>query len=207
MRTAAGIASSDHLNEKQTGTRPILWTSWSDRLAARKYFSENGLDPENTIAFHLTANSHDAYKDMLPRSDFLKVARHFIGRGFSVLMVSGSLFNSDPLRDRSYRTHLSFMEALGSPACRLFYGNCLAEAEIIRLCRALLSGETGVAHIASAVETPKLTIAATMFQTGLFLMTGPNDREFIVEGAEMFDQNIFPKASEVIEAMEGVLGI
>ncbi len=198
--------SGTPLRITENDRKPVIWTTGNDKQSAEDFFRNNGLVPKNTIAMHLTANTYYVYRNMMSKRSFLKVARHFIGRGFSILLVSGSLRNSElSVYDTSFKTHRLFSEAINSPACRLFYGDPFVEAELIRSCRLLLSGETGVAHIASAVGTPKVTIAANSFQVGHFLMTGPRDREFIVKESDFFHGKRFPKSCEVIEAMEEIL--
>jgi len=206
LQTASQIDSSGIMQIKDENRRPLIWTTDRDKQLAEDVFRRNGFFPENTIAFHLTANSHYTYRDMMSKKNFLEVARHFISRGFSILLVTGNIFNGTiSTYDKSYRIHSDFLSTLDSPACRLFYGDCLVEAEVIRLCRALLSGETGVAHLASAVGIPKVTIAATSYQTGHFLMTGPCDKEFFVRESTFFESKRLPKASEIITAMEEIL--
>lgn len=206
LQTAAGIDAQDIEAADDPERKPIIWTTDTDKQLAEDFFRKKGISPENTIALHLTANSHHVYRNMMSKNNFLRIARHFISKGFSVLLVAGSIFNTSlSLYDKNYGTHLDFLETLDSPACKMFFGDCLVEAEVIRLCRILLSGETGVAHLASAVGTPKVTIAANYFQDAHFLMTGPSDREFVVRKASFFDTKRFPKAGEVIEAMENIL--
>jgi len=206
LQTVSEIDHSDIMQIKDEDRKPLIWTTARDKQLAEDVFRRKGISPENTIAIHLTANSHYAFRSMMSKKNFLAVARHFISKGFSVLLVTGSLFSDDlSLYDDNYRVHLNFLDALNSPACKLFHGDCLVEAEVIRLCRVLLSGETGVAHIASAVGTPKVTIAATPYQIGHFLMTGPSDREFFVSEGTFLKPKKFPKADEVIGAMEDIL--
>jgi len=206
LQAAFKTDSGNNMNIEESDRKPVIWTAGSDKAKAKDFFNDNGLSSENTIAFHLTANSHYAYRDMMSKKNFLAAARYFISRGFSVLLVTGSILTGNISKyDKSYRIHSDFLNALDSPACRLFYGDCLVEAEVIRLCRMLLSGETGVAHLASAVGTPKITVAATSYQTGHFLMTGPYDKEFFVRESTFLESKRLPKASEIIAAAEDIL--
>lgn len=188
--------------------RPLIWTGPEERRIAEEYFYRQKLLPERTIGFHLTAGSYCVYRDIWPRELFLAVARHFIERGYSVLAVTGGFGNCYHGADKSVVLHRAFIEALrasyGSSVFRhafsLFHGETLAQAEVIRRCAVFLSAETGPAHLASAVGTPKVTIAASQRQADLWMLTGARDFGFVSRRKESA-----PRAAAVIEAMEKIL--
>ena len=183
VNLAARLAGLEHSIRGGTEKRPMIWTSPKEVEAARRFFDQNSLAPETTIGIHLTASSGDPYKDMLSEDDFFAVSKYFINNGHTVLLVAGNTFGTPPnSADENYDTHIGFLDRLKSEysssryqnSFRMFYGDVLTQAEIIRLCgRGFLSGETGPAHLASAVGTPKVTIASRQAQADMYMMLSP----------------------------------
>ncbi|MCX5750540.1 MAG: hypothetical protein NT099_02525 [Candidatus Saganbacteria bacterium] len=195
--------------------QPLVWTSDREVETAEGFFQRGGLEAGRTIGMHLASASYDVDRFIWPWRNFAEVADHFLEQNFQILLVTGSFFSgTHPGRDNyAWQDHREFMQELQKkhPSRRenvkLFYGDVLAEAEVIRRCRTFLSAETGPAHLASAVGTPKVTIAASEDQKFFWLLTGERDFGFVsMRGKQRGHRDIFsPEVDTVIEAMESIL--
>ncbi len=180
-----GLSADGQSKIPISDAKPLIWTAENDMAAADTFFEKEMLDPKRTVAVHLTANSYHPFRQILPKRIYFKTLRSLISKGYNPLIICGNLKTENPMNNKNRAVHEAFYRTLNSRAASFFYGDCLVQAEVIRRCAALLSPETGVAHLASAVGTPKVTMAADMFQTGYFLLTTEKDREFIARKTDL----------------------
>lgn len=193
---------------KDLPAQPLTWTSDKERESVETFFAHHGLQTNQTIGLHLTAGSYDVYKNIWSQTRFVSLSQHFAERGYQILLITGSL--ADPLppaeRDKGWQIHQAFLDTLKSfPSMKrpplLFYGTTLEDAEVIRRCAVFISAETGPAHLASAVGTPKVTIAASSFQAKRWMLTSQQDYGFISEGNGISA----PTVEQMIAATESIL--
>jgi ADP-heptose:LPS heptosyltransferase len=192
--------------------KPHIWTSDREIEDAESFFAMMGLEPARAIGLHLTAGSGNVFHRMWRRESFIEVVKHFLEQHYQVVMMTGSTAFPLPRKENnpSWEDHLDFFATLKgrfpehSDQIALFYGDVLVNAEIIRKCAVFLSGETGPAHLATAVGTPKVTIAATDFQAANWLFTGEGDFGYISQH-DKHSRIIGPTVEEVVGGIETIL--
>jgi hypothetical protein len=191
---------------------PRVWTSSKEVEVAERFFAARGLEPARTIGIHLTAATYDVDLRIWRWESFFELAAHFLANGYQVLLITGalSLPIPTPLESESWRFHQDFLDRFRfsdlphREEAALFYGDALAEAEVIRRCAVFLSAETGPAHLASAIGTPKVTIASSDLHQAAWMLTGPNDFGFVTEKDQQ-RRIVGPTEEEVIGAVETLL--
>ncbi|MCX5749370.1 MAG: hypothetical protein NTZ10_03915 [Candidatus Saganbacteria bacterium] len=199
-----------------TMRRPLVWTSEKEVAQARLFFEKERLCPKNTIGIHLTSATHDSFNSVWPFRNYYDVAIDFIKKGYHVLLVSGNIFGTHPAHDdKDFSAHKHLLDALNKTFPRtsgfgrsshLFFGDCLTSAEIIRNCTAVLSPNSGPAHLAAAVGTPKVSIIADDFEKKTWLWTSDVSAGFQAQekysGRSDRSMIISPKPAQIIEALE-----
>lgn len=198
-------AGSEMTPAQQNGTMPIIWTSEKERAAAGFFFTSQGLDPLRTVGIHLTAGSHNVYKDIWPKECFEELARKLVSSGLSILLLSGKLTPNSKSAEADLKVHRDFAGLIGSDRCRFFSGDTLEQAEIIRKCAVFFSAETGPAHLASATGTPKVTIAYSNSQKQLFMMTTEKDAGFVRSGYIPFKLRPHPNVDDIYSAIRRIV--
>lgn len=184
--------------------RPVIWTTELERSAAAAFFEERGVDASRTIGFHFTAGTYNVFQYIWPRESFMSVAKHFAASGCNILAACGYILATDGFESTaSVAVHQCFLDELGGNS-HLFFGDVLVQAEIIRMCAAFISPETDPAHLASAVGTQKVTIAASHDQAFTWMLTGENDFGMVAEfGTD--PGTVYPTVKCVINGLEQIL--
>ena len=121
-----------------SGDAYIACSAAADREADRLFGRRNG----QTVALMVGAgNMHKLW----PRDRFVGLAERFLDEGYGVVSVGGSSEKG------------SFE---GLPGVLDLAGRCsvLGTAEILRRCALVVANDTGVAHLAAAVNTPTVVI-------------------------------------------------
>lgn len=165
---------------------PLIWTSSKEVEEAHDYFKGRGLGQENTVGFHVTAATYNVFDQVWPEESFMQVAQALISQGKQIVLTCGYLLPHDNSPDNSsFKTHNDFMAGLISrfPNTKnnvhMFFGDVLSQAEIIAGCGAFFSMDTGPSHIAYAMRTRKVTLAANKKQARVWMGLRPGDRGFI----------------------------
>lgn len=123
-----------------------LWTSEDDEKFADDLFAQNDLDPAKTIALFAFGRSH------LRTYPFYGIALRDVclENGFSVVALGDAAaygFNQSCLNDIGVRS----LNLSGKTALR-------QTAALLRKCRLAVGAETGVAHMACAVDVPNVIV-------------------------------------------------
>ena len=126
--------------------KPIIWLAEEDNKYAEKLFSENNLETEKTIVL-FTGAQHDVR--IYP--DYGKAINEYCSKkGFSIIVLGSSKdqqINSENIKDLTVKV----VNLTGKTTIR-------QSAAIIKKCTAAVGAETGLAHIACAVDTPNLIL-------------------------------------------------
>ncbi len=193
------------------GRRPMIWTGLQEKEFALKYFEKRGWDKRSTVGMHITAaNRFNDWDD----GYFMDVANALIGSGRNLLLVCGWLAPYVPLpefysksTDRFHRKHVYFLSKLKRSygpfrenAVALAFSDAVRTAELIRLCGCFVSKDTGPAHLAAAVGTPKITISSN---NPTWVIEGPND--LVLRLGKDAGGSVLPKPVQVIEAIDRLL--
>jgi tetratricopeptide (TPR) repeat protein len=134
------------LGIKVTSLQPIFWMSPEDERFADKFFLENNLQPEKTIALFAGAQSekriYQRYGNALS-----KICKE---NKFAVIAL-GSL--------HEYKINQQNLDDIGVYTINLCGKTTLRQtAAILKRCRLAVGAETGTAHIACAVGTPNVIL-------------------------------------------------
>lgn len=137
-----------------------VWTSYDDERFADDLFDQNSLDPAKTIALFAYGRSH------LRTYPFYGTALHDVcaENDFSVIALGDAAaygFNRDCLNEIGVRS----VNLSGKTTLR-------QSAALLRKCRLAVGAETGLAHLACAVDIPNVVVLGGG-HFGLFMPYSP----------------------------------
>lgn len=131
--------------------KPRIWLTGKDRAFARSWIEERKLERKNLIAFHPGSASFKNHinKRWAPEK-YVELGRRLIREEEGRILVFGGT-REDEL--------ISIVAQEIGPGAHAVYESTMTEAvALITRCRMMVSGDTGLMHIAAAVEVPSVAI-------------------------------------------------
>jgi ADP-heptose:LPS heptosyltransferase/glycosyltransferase involved in cell wall biosynthesis len=123
-----------------------VWTSPDDEAFADRLFSENGLDPQRTIAFFAATQRKEHFYEHYGRA----LSQLCESQQISAVALGGR--GDEAINQRN-------LDAIGTNTLNLTgRTRILQAAAIIRRCRLAVGADTGLAHIACAAGTPNVVL-------------------------------------------------
>ncbi|MCC7519441.1 MAG: glycosyltransferase family 9 protein [Verrucomicrobiae bacterium] len=139
--------------EIRAGYPPInLPTTEADREAAARLLTEQGAMAEGWIGLHLSSSRvKEMHRKCWPVEHFVSLAQKLVEShpGLGFLVFCGA---DDEMESRQ------FLEKLGDRARLVRQLPVRVVAEAMRRCRAVVTNDSGLLHVAVAVNTPTVTI-------------------------------------------------